>query len=109
MNPNYESTFVFKNDFPALLEDTPSPPPSDDPLFQMADAKGTCRVMCFHPKTNKTLPVMTLTEIEQVIDEYVISFVIGTGHNIYGTLDSYIVDLIFFQMEKSIQRASLEV
>lgn len=72
MNPNYEATYVFQNDFPALLEETPSPPPSDDPLFQMSDAKGTCRVMCFHPKSNKTLPVMTLDEIEKVIDEYVI-------------------------------------
>lgn len=69
VNPKYESTHVFQNDFPALLEDTPSPPPSDDPLFQIADAKGTCRVMCFHPKLNKTLPVMTTTEIERVIDE----------------------------------------
>lgn len=68
-NPNYESTFVFTNDFPALLEDSPAPPPSDDPLFQMGVANGTCRVMCFHPKSNKTLPVMTAAEIETVIDE----------------------------------------
>lgn len=69
MNPVYASTYVFQNDFPALLEDTPSPPTSDDPLFQIADAKGTCRVMCFHPKMNKTLPVMSLREIENVINE----------------------------------------
>lgn len=60
---------MFKNDFPALLENTPSPPASDDPLFQIKDAKGTCRVMCFHPKMNKTLPVMSLREIENVINE----------------------------------------
>lgn len=71
MNPRYESTFVFPNDFPALLENTPSPPQSDDPLFQIKDAKGTCRVMCFHPKMNKTLPVMSLLEIGNVINEYV--------------------------------------
>lgn len=65
----YEHTYVFENDFPALLKDTPSPPQCDDPLFQIADAKGTCRVMCFHPKLNKTLPVMTTSEIERVIDE----------------------------------------
>lgn len=68
-NPNYESTFVFPNDFPALLEDTPNPPSNDDELFQMGQAQGTCRVMCFHPKSNKTLPVMTLGEIELVINE----------------------------------------
>lgn len=70
VNPKYESTYVFPNDFPALLENTPSPPPSDDPLFQIGDAKGVCRVMCFHPKLNKTLPVMSSIEIERVIAEY---------------------------------------
>lgn len=68
-NPTYESTFVFTNDFPALLEDIPSPPKSDDPLFQIAEAKGTCRVMCFHPKGNKTLPIMSVEGIQDVIKE----------------------------------------
>lgn len=68
-NPIYTSTFVFTNDFPALLEDTPSPPVSSDPLFQIGDATGTCRVMCFHPKSNKTLPVMSPKDIRNVIDE----------------------------------------
>lgn len=71
MNPVYKSTYVFPNDFPAMLEDTPTPTPSDDPLFQIGDAKGICRVMCFHPKMNKTLPVMSPNDIEHVIDEYV--------------------------------------
>ncbi|XP_055707858.1 probable galactose-1-phosphate uridylyltransferase [Phlebotomus papatasi] len=66
-NPNYTSTFVFTNDFPALLEDVPSPPESDDPLFQTAPARGTCRVICFHPKSNKTLPLLTIAEIVQVL------------------------------------------
>ncbi|XP_067013496.1 galactose-1-phosphate uridylyltransferase isoform X2 [Anabrus simplex] len=68
---NYKSTFVFNNDFPALLEDVPNPPESDDPLFQMAGARGLCRVMCFHPKSNVTLPVMTIPEIRAVIDKWV--------------------------------------
>jgi galactose-1-phosphate uridylyltransferase len=68
VNPNYHSTFTFSNDFPALLEDVPSPPPSNDHLFQMGSAQGTCRVMCFHPKSDITLPLMTLSEIREVID-----------------------------------------
>lgn len=67
-NPKYESTFCFTNDFPALLEDVPLPPKSSDPLFQMGGARGTCRVMCFHPKSNKTLPIMTPKEIRNVIE-----------------------------------------
>lgn len=69
INPVYKSTFVFTNDFPALLENIPAPPKSYDPLFQIAEAKGTCRVMCFHPKSNKTLPIMSQSEIENVIEE----------------------------------------
>ena len=42
-NPKYESTFVFTNDFPALLEEVPAPPESDDELFRCAEARGTCR------------------------------------------------------------------
>ncbi|XP_047102724.1 probable galactose-1-phosphate uridylyltransferase isoform X2 [Schistocerca piceifrons] len=67
INPHYTSTFVFTNDFPALLENVPKPPESGDPLFQMKKAEGTCRVMCFHPKSNVTIPLMTEEEISTVI------------------------------------------
>lgn len=70
-NPVYESTFVFTNDFPALLEGVPDPPANDDPLFQMAPARGTCKVMCFHPKSNTTLPLMSSVEIAAVIKEWI--------------------------------------
>lgn len=73
-NPKYVSTFVFTNDFPALLENIPAPPESDDPLFQTGEARGTCKVMCFHPKSNKTLPVMTPKEIRNVIDAWIAEF-----------------------------------
>lgn len=68
VNPVYDSTFVFNNDFPALLEDVPSPPQAEDELFTMAAARGVCRVMCFHPKSNITLPLMSHAEILAVID-----------------------------------------
>lgn len=73
-NPEYSSTFVFQNDFPALLEDVPLPPLSDDPLFQTGGARGKCLVMCFHPKTNKTIPKMTPKEIRTVIDAWIKEF-----------------------------------
>lgn len=69
-NPPYTSTYVFPNDFPALLERVPEPPVDDDPLFQMAPAKGTCRVMCFHPNSRITLPLMTVNEIIAIINEW---------------------------------------
>ena len=70
-NPQYESTFVFDNDFPALLEDVPEPPASEDPLFRAAGARGTCKVMCFSPKSNVTVPVMSVAEITAVVDTWV--------------------------------------
>ncbi|KAL4712088.1 hypothetical protein ACJJTC_008671 [Scirpophaga incertulas] len=69
-NPMYTSTYVFPNDFPALLERVPAPPASTNPLFQAKEAKGTCRVMCFHPDTSVTLALMTTQEIRAVIDEW---------------------------------------
>ncbi|GBM37747.1 Galactose-1-phosphate uridylyltransferase [Araneus ventricosus] len=71
MNPYYDDTFVFTNDFPALLEDVPSPGKSSHPLFKSEVARGTCRVMCFHPKSNITLPLMSVEEIIQVIDAWI--------------------------------------
>lgn len=71
VTPAYESTYVFVNDFPALLENVPEPPPSDDPLFQTAPARGTCKVICFHPKSNIYLPSMTLDEVQAVIKEWI--------------------------------------
>ncbi|KPJ14019.1 putative galactose-1-phosphate uridylyltransferase [Papilio machaon] len=70
-NPNYTSTYVFPNDFPALLPKVPEPPPPEHPLFQAGPAKGTCRVMCFHPDSTMTLPLMSLEEILAVIEEWI--------------------------------------
>ncbi|WP_035053160.1 UDP-glucose--hexose-1-phosphate uridylyltransferase [Andreprevotia chitinilytica] len=67
-NPQYEHTWVFENDFPALLADSPAPPPSDDPLFQSAGAQGIGRVICFSPDHGKTLPELSLAALGRVVD-----------------------------------------
>jgi UDPglucose--hexose-1-phosphate uridylyltransferase len=69
-NPDYRGTFVFENDFAALLPDTPDAPPSTDPLFQNMGARGTSRVICFSPDHSKSLPELSLPAIEQVIDTW---------------------------------------
>lgn len=71
INPKYNSTFVFDNDFPAMLEDVPCPPQSDDPLFKIDSARGKCKVMCFHPKSNVTIPVLSILEIITIIDRWI--------------------------------------
>lgn len=66
-NPNYSKPYVFRNDFSALLQDTPAPEESKDPLFQSSMARGESRVICFSPDHSKTLPLLTESEIEDVI------------------------------------------
>ncbi len=67
VNPEYNQVYVFKNDFAALLPDTPAPENSD-PLFQAAVAQGESQVICFSPDHNKTLPELDLNAIRAVID-----------------------------------------
>ncbi|XP_043371155.1 galactose-1-phosphate uridylyltransferase isoform X1 [Dermochelys coriacea] len=70
VNPQYTSTFVFDNDFPALQPDAPEPDACSHPLFRAASARGVCKVMCFHPWSDLTLPLMSLAEIRAVIDKW---------------------------------------
>lgn len=70
-NPDYTGTFVFTNDFAALMDNTPDLLPTDDPIFQMQSAKGTSRVICFSPDHGKTLPELDLTAIEGVIKTWI--------------------------------------
>jgi len=67
-NPQYESTFVFTNDFSALLPDTPQAMVSPHPLLRAEGEPGTCRVVCFSPRHDLTLPEMSVAEIRTVVD-----------------------------------------
>ena len=69
INPKYSGTYVFPNDFAALLPDTPAPSESD-PLFRAEAARGLSRVICFSPDHGKTLPELPLSQIEGVIDTW---------------------------------------
>src|SRR5512144_1152887 len=46
-NPEYTTTFVFTNDFAALLPDTPQAIEAPNPLVRAESGPGTCRVICF--------------------------------------------------------------
>lgn len=67
VNPPYEGTFVFTNDFAALLEDTP-PFDGGEGLLRAQAVRGTCRVICFSPRHDLTLAEMSLAELRRVID-----------------------------------------
>lgn len=70
-NPAYTSTFVFTNDFAALLPDTPPAPDLGDSLLRVGAARGTSRVICFSPRHDLTLPEMAVSEIRAVVDVWV--------------------------------------
>jgi UDPglucose--hexose-1-phosphate uridylyltransferase len=67
-NPDYTGTFVFTNDFAAMMEDTPLDGSVDDGLLRGEPVRGTSRVICFHPRHDLTLPQMSLPEIRRVVD-----------------------------------------
>jgi UDPglucose--hexose-1-phosphate uridylyltransferase len=67
VNPPYTSTFVFTNDFSALLEDVPSAKKIGNNLLQMKVERGICRVVNFSPRHDLTLAEMQEGEIENVI------------------------------------------
>ena len=67
VNPDYATTFVFTNDFAALMPEVPDAPAVDDPLFQLQAERGTSRVICFSPDHSKTLPLLNDNEMQAVI------------------------------------------
>ncbi|HQE93925.1 MAG TPA: UDP-glucose--hexose-1-phosphate uridylyltransferase [Anaerolineae bacterium] len=67
-NPAYTSTFVFDNDFAALLPDTPYVTLHQHSLLRAETVSGTCRVICFSPRHDLTLAEMSVGEIRTVID-----------------------------------------
>jgi len=68
LNPKYEHTFVFVNDFSALLPDTPVESPAAAPLFRTEPVRGECRVICFSARHDLTLAQMPVPEIRLVVD-----------------------------------------
>lgn len=66
-NPKYTSTFIFDNDFAALLPDAPSFEVDEAGLLVARSEQGICRVMCFSPRHDLTIPRMSVVEICEVI------------------------------------------
>jgi UDPglucose--hexose-1-phosphate uridylyltransferase len=67
-NPEYTETFVFTNDFSALLANAPEGNFSDGELFQAKSESGICKVICFSPRHDLTIPEMEVADIKKVID-----------------------------------------
>ena len=67
-NPDYTDTFVFTNDFSALLPGTEVANTDSDPLFQAVSEQGVCKVICFSPRHDLSVPNMTLEAVTRVVE-----------------------------------------
>ena len=67
-NPGYTGTYAFRNDFPALLPESAEPPVAD---AETMEENGDCRVLCFSPRHDLTLPELPLPAIEQVVEAWI--------------------------------------
>lgn len=66
-NPNYQNTYVFDNDCPALLTEQETKIKQTNPLFQAEPVSGTARVLCFSPDHSLSLASMSIKAIQSVI------------------------------------------
>lgn len=78
-NPNYTSTYVFANDFPAVQLNQPDYEESSGSgeldvlklrLFKVNGVKGNAFVICFSPNHALTLPLMERSAIKEVVDTW---------------------------------------
>jgi len=69
-NPAYTGTFVFENDFSALSPGAPVAAVADHELLLARGEPGICRVICFSPRHDLTLPEMEAADIRRVVDTW---------------------------------------
>ena len=70
-NPPYISSFVFDNDFAAILPEDAnhsSAGNQESTMFISESETGICRVVCFSPRHDLTVPELLLDEVEEIIN-----------------------------------------
>jgi UDPglucose--hexose-1-phosphate uridylyltransferase len=70
-NAQYSGTFVFDNDYPALLPEAPVLGVEDSDIIVAGAERGICRVVCFSPRHDLTISRMSLPELRQVVSVWV--------------------------------------
>jgi UDPglucose--hexose-1-phosphate uridylyltransferase len=74
VNPKYTAPYAFTNDFSSLLKDTPDGGLNQNGLLKAKSEKGICRVICFSPRHDLTIPQMEVSEIVQVLELWKFEF-----------------------------------
>ena len=67
VNPDYKDVYIFNNDFPTLSMEYSV---GEHESYEQSDiaAKGICRVVCFSPRHNITLPEMETGDVYKVLE-----------------------------------------
>lgn len=67
-NQVYNSVYSFTNDFPALLLTTALDEFNSENLLIARGESGTCKVICFSPRHDVTLPELSVEQIQKIIN-----------------------------------------
>ena len=67
VNPAYDGTFVFVNDFSALYLDAPGDTFDVGGLLMAQNERGICKVVCYSPRHDLTMSRMSADAIERVV------------------------------------------
>ena len=71
LNPDFKDVFVFTNDFSALDQNGSGEVVMSHPLMRMKSEHGICRVLCFSPRHDLTIPALEVSQIRKVIDAWI--------------------------------------
>lgn len=74
-NPDYKGTYVFTNDFSALLQDSPEGTHVVDGLLESQSEKGICKVIVFSEKHNLSIPELDIDQILDVVKVWKSEFI----------------------------------
>jgi len=69
-NPQYSSTFVFDNDFPALIPGESNVGSEERDLLIAKGEPGVCRVVCFTPRHDLSISQMDQSAVTRVVDTW---------------------------------------
>jgi UDPglucose--hexose-1-phosphate uridylyltransferase len=70
VNPSYAGTYVFKNDFSALYPEAPQAAVNENDLIIAKSETGVCRVLCYSPRHDLTMPRMGIEALKGVVDTW---------------------------------------
>ncbi len=70
-NPAYTSTFVFDNDYAALVPEAERIAHDESGLLVARSERGVCRVICFSPRHDLTIGQMKPENVREVVDCWV--------------------------------------